>query len=104
MEKDIIWLPFATECIDRICAFLAEKSHAAADRLDDAFVDVVNVLSVFPEVGSLEPCLNRESENYRYLVVAHHYKLIYCVKEDCVEIAAAWDCRREPGALTYIFQ
>ena len=42
-------------------------------------------------------------EEYRYLVVEHHYKLIYCVKSDCIEIVAAWDCRRDPYFLGHLF-
>ena len=103
MEKGIKWMPFAIDCIDRICLFLAEKSPSAADRLDTACYEAVTPLLTFPEAGQPEPVLEKEEEEYRYLVVEHHYKLIYCVKSDCIEIVAAWDCRRDPYFLEHLF-
>lgn len=96
-------MPFVIDCIDRICLFLAEKSPSAADRLDNAFYGAVNLLLTFPEAGPMEPSLEKEEVDYRYLVVEHHYKLIYCVKSDCIEIVAAWDCRRDPYSLEHLF-
>lgn len=96
-------MPFAIDCIDRICLFLAEKSPSAADRLDNAFYGAVNLLLTFPEAGRMEPSLEKEEVDYRYLVVEHHYKLIYCVKSDCIEIVAVWDCRRDPYSLEHLF-
>ena len=96
MEKGIKWMPFAIDCIDRICLFLAEKSPSAADRLDTAFYEAVTPLLTFPEAGQPEPVLEKEEEEY-------HYKLIYCVKSDCIEIVAAWDCRRDPYFLEHLF-
>ena len=103
MERVIKWMPFAVDCIDRISLFLAEKSISAADRLDNAFYEAVKPLLTFPEIGPLEPSLEKEEEDYRYLVVEHHYKLIYCVKSDSIEIVAAWDCRRDPYYLEHLF-
>lgn len=103
MERVIRWMPFAVNCIDRICLFLAEKSPSAADRLDNAFYEAVNILYTFPEAGPIEPTLEKEEEAYRYLVVEHHYKIIYYVKGDCIEIVAAWDCRRDPYFLERMF-
>lgn len=103
MEKGIKWLPFAIDCIDRICLFLAEKSLSAADRLDNAFHEAATILETFPEAGPIEPSLEMEEEDFRYLVVEHHYKLIYCVKDSGIEIVAAWDCRRDPYYLKSIF-
>lgn len=103
MEKTIKWLPYAVECIDRICLFLAAKSPAAADQLDDAFIATASILTTFPEAGPIEPCLEQEPEGFRYLVVSNHYKLIYCLKDDCIEIVAAWDCRQNPYHFGHLF-
>ncbi len=45
MERVIKWMPFAVDCIDRICLFLAEKSISAADRLDNAFYEASSYFS-----------------------------------------------------------
>lgn len=54
-----------------------------------------------PELGFPEPLLAERKRNYRSLIVAEHYKIIYWVDaiQSIIYIADLWDTRREPARL-----
>ena len=59
-RRGIKWMPFAIDCIDRICLFLAEKSPSAADRLDTAFYEAVTPLLTFSRGRSAGTCFRKK--------------------------------------------
>lgn len=99
MEIKVRWLPAADEDLVVVCDFVAIKNPGAASRLYDTLVEAADELLIFPEAGPLEPLLRDRPESFRYLVVASHYKLIYRIKTNLVEIASVWDCRCRPESL-----
>lgn len=99
MEMKIKWLATAIEDTNNICDFLALKSPSAASDLYDCLLDAADELIIFPEAGQIESFLEDYPECFRYLVVKKHYKMIYTIKEDYIEIVDIWDCRRNPSSL-----
>lgn len=100
MDEIIIkWLPRAVGHIDDHCAFLAEKNERAAYVLYITLVKSADIFLTFPLAGPVEPLLSDMPLSYRSLVVSGHYKLIYTVNENLVEIHAVWDCRQDSSRL-----
>lgn len=104
MQKRIKWLPQAIALLDNIYDFYAEKSPNAAIRLYNKLLDSAEPLKTFPWCGPSEPELNDSAFEFHSLVVEKHYKLIYAVKEDLIEIHAIWDCRQDNRQLIDLFK
>lgn len=58
----------------------------------------------FPQAGPIEPLLKGYDCEFRSLVVEKHYKLIYTVTDELIEIHAVWDCRQEGWHLQEMFK
>jgi plasmid stabilization system protein ParE len=92
MRIIIKWLPQAITLLDNIYRFYSEKSQTAAIRLYNRLLD------------SAEPLLKGYDCEFRSLVVEKHYKLIYTVTDELIEIHAVWDCRQEGWHLQEMFK
>ena len=92
MRIIIKWLPQAITLLDNIYRFYSEKSQTAAIRLYNKLLD------------SAEPLLKEYDCEFRSLVVEKHYKLIYTVTDELIEIHAVWDCRQEGWHLQEMFK
>ena len=57
------------------------------------YLDSAEPLRVFPQAGPIEPLLKEYDCEFRSPVVEKHYKLIYTVTDELIEIHAMWDCR-----------
>ena len=97
MRIIIKWLPQAITLLDNIYRFYSEKSQTAAIRLYNRLLDSAEPLRIFPQAGPIEPLLKGYDCEFRSLVVEKHYKLIYTVTDELIEIHAVWDCRRKDG-------
>lgn len=93
MRIIIKWLPQAITLLDNIYRFYSEKSQTAAIRLYNRLLDSAEPLRIFPQAGPIEPLLKGYDCEFRSLVVEKHYKLIYTVTDEQIEIHAVWDCR-----------
>ena len=94
MRIIIKWLPQAITLLDNIYRFYSEKSQTAAIRLYNRLLDSAEPLRIFPQAGPIEPLLKGYDCEFRSLVVEKHYKLIYTVTDELIEIHAVWDCRQ----------
>lgn len=104
MQIKLKWLPQAINLLDDIYDFYSEKSIIAAARLYDNLLDSAEILKTFPYAGPIEPRLEEHKVCFRSLVVEKHYKLIYTVHEELIEIHAVWDCRQEGWQLKEMFK
>lgn len=52
-----------------------------------------------PELGSPETLLADKRILYRSLIFTRHNKLIYYIKDNCIQISDIWDMRRNPEIL-----
>lgn len=99
----IAWSDNAIALLDKIYDFYATKSVSAANKIYNRLLTSAEPLSTFPQAGIIEPLLKGHSECYRSLVVEKHYKLIYTITNDLIEIHAIWDCRQEGKKLKDMF-
>lgn len=104
MRKEIAWSNNAITLLDEIYYFYCKKSKSVAIRLYNRLLDSTEPLNTFPQAGPLEPLLSEFPENYRSLVVEKHYKLIYTISPDLIEIHAIWDCRQDDWKLKDMFR
>lgn len=104
MQREIAWSDNAITLLDEIYHFYCKKSKSAAIRLYNRLLDSTEPLKTFPQAGPLEPLLSEFSENYRSFVVEKHYKLIYTISPDLIEIHAIWDCRQDDWKLKEMFR
>jgi plasmid stabilization system protein ParE len=97
----VIWLKAAQQQLDEIYDFVMQQSERAAINIYNNIIDEVDMLSIFPEIASLEPLLRKEVYTYRSLVVQYTYKVIYRIDSDSDEVivTSIWDCRRNPKSL-----
>lgn len=79
----IIWAPQAIENIEAIRTFVARDSAHYADLLVERIVEAVDRLETFPRSGRLVPETRDESLRE---VVYEHYRIVYRVKSDTVEV------------------
>lgn len=104
MQIVLKWLPQAINLLDEIYDFYSEKSIIAAARLYDNLLDSAETLKIFPYAGQKEPLLEEYKGCFRSLVVQKHFKLIYTVREELIEVHAVWDCRQEGWRLKEMFK
>ncbi len=57
------------------------------------------MLAQHPKLGKKEPLLDDIPGEYRSLVVARRYKIVYRIVEEGIFVIAVFDCRRDPDAL-----
>lgn len=98
------WMPLALKDLQSICAYYRniKKSRKTSQELKEELILSSNILKTFPLGGAVEPLLANKEVEFRYLVVRKHYKLIYFVENEVVNIVAVWDCRQNPEKLSNI--
>ena len=60
--------------------------------------DIVNTLTIMPELGKIDPLFAHRKQLYRSVIVRRLNKIVSYIKDDTIRIAAMWDTRREPQA------
>lgn len=60
---------------------------------------IASLLETNPNIGPIELLLEEAPVVYRSTVINRLNKLVYYIHNDCVEIVALWDTRREPKSL-----
>ena len=97
----IKWQKNAKQDLFDICKYYRSVKHSpqTADNIKKALFDAARTLEMFPDQGAREPALTDNEVCFRYLVVKHHYILIYFHEKDTCHIVAVWDCRNNPTLL-----
>ena len=76
-------------------------SERAASLLYNHILDESERLTIFPLSGIVEPHLCNADTKYRSLVVERgRFKLIYFIDDDNIVVAAVWNCRMNPDAMS----
>lgn len=104
MRMTIAWSDNAIALLDKIYEFYATKSKNSAYKLYNRLLNSAEPLRIFPQAGIVEPLLQGHDTCFRSLVVEKHYKLIYTITDDLIEIHAIWDCWQEDWKLKDMFQ
>jgi len=101
----VFWTAFAERQLDDIYAYIQQYSSQSAADIYNEIVDESASLARFPRIGTIEPLLSSYPEEYRYLVVRKHYKVVYCVENDAIiYVVAVFDCRQNPAKLSHFLR
>lgn len=89
-------LPLAKEQLLNIYDLIAIHSEKAAVGVYNNILDEIERLVIFPHIAKVEQDLSGLEFEFRSLVVLRHYKAVYFIREDVINIAMIWDCRQNP--------
>lgn len=96
------WQSSAKEDLRQICYYYrhVKQSLLVASKIKEAMFAAARYLETFPDLGARELSLDHiDGACFRYLVVEHHYKMIYFYESGFCHIVAIWDCRNNPEEL-----
>ena len=100
MQYKIIWLQEASEDMEELYNYYAEKSINTAIRIYNGILEETDILICHPNLAAIEQLLNDFTKTYRSLVVSKgRYKLVYTVENGNIYIVRVWNCNREPEKL-----
>lgn len=96
----VIWTREALNDLETIYDFLAQHSHAVAQRIIESLLSRTRQLEFLPESGVKHEILTRKE--YRYLVEGN-YKIIYTYQkhQQVVYVAIVFDTRLNPDKLKF---
>lgn len=96
----VIWSPRAKESLKRTVRYvLLSFGEKPAEKLTKRVLQVEKTLTIYPDIGTIEPLLVNYPKSYRSIVINSINKLVFYVIYDTIIIVAFWDTRREPKAL-----
>jgi len=96
----IKWSLIAEERLKAIFDYFFDvASYKTAFKIVSEIINTVDLLSSMPLIAPIEPILENEKETFRSLVIKRHYKVIYFIEENNVNIVDVWDCRQDPEIL-----
>ena len=98
--KEIRWSKRALQEWMRIAEYLEyEFGQKVAEGFESQTAEKERLLLKNPELGSPELLLADKKILYRSLIFTRHNKLIYYIKDNCIQISDIWDMRRNPEIL-----
>jgi plasmid stabilization system protein ParE len=96
----VIWLPQAKKQLRQTSIYiLREFGQKARNKFMQDVRHTNILLADNPNMGPIEPLLADRIKKYRSCVVNRQNKIIYFIKDEHIEVADFWDCRREPKKL-----
>jgi toxin ParE1/3/4 len=87
MVKKIIWSPRAANNLEHICDYIAKDSEYYASLVAKRIIAIVEALPRFPYSGRIVP--EYQETNLREKIYKH-YRIIYRIKEESIEIVAIY--------------
>lgn len=95
----ILWTKKAENHLIEIYAYYKRNVFVkVAKSIKQSIFDRTEILQTHPKSGQTEELLKENNYEFRYLVESN-YKIIYWIEKDIVNIAAVFDCRRNPTEL-----
>ena len=92
----VIWANLAASALKEV--FLYHKlvaNERVAIKIKSSIFDATKQLFNQPELGQIEPTLEKLNEGHRFLVIAN-YKIIYKIVKEGVLITDLFDTRQDP--------
>lgn len=96
MAKKIIWAPRAADDLEEICNFIARDSEYYASLVAKRIIAIVESIPKFPYSGRVVSEYQNENLREKFY---KHYRIIYRIKADAIEIAAIYHGARLLGDL-----
>ncbi len=94
------WSTKALKHLAAIQRLYIEKSEKAANNICDTIFEAGDKLGDFPQMAQKEALLRKRKVEYRSLVVMKHFKIVYSVSGNYIQIVDIWDCRQNPKTNT----
>jgi toxin ParE1/3/4 len=92
----VFWTDTARNQLEDIFNYYSEKANLnTAKKLIGKIIDRTIQLENNPLSGTKEPLLQQRKFEYRYLVEGH-YKIIYWIDGNYIQVASIFDCRQNP--------
>jgi plasmid stabilization system protein ParE len=95
----IEWSPKAKRDLAGIWNYYSERNIRAAAKILREIDSAALRIGRMPLSAPTELSLEDRPEGFRSMVVKQNYKIVYFLADGKVNIAAIWDCRRDPAAL-----
>jgi plasmid stabilization system protein ParE len=92
----IEWSPKAKRDLAGIWNYYSERNLRAAAKILGEIDSAVLRIGRMPLSAPVELSLEDRPEGFRSMVVKHNHKVVYFLADGKVNIAAVWDCRRDP--------
>lgn len=87
MDRKIIWSPRAAENLEDIYHYIAKDSRYYASLVVKRILDLVKTIPDQPLSGRIVPEYGDDSIREKFY---SHYRIIYRIKDDVIEIAAIY--------------
>ena len=68
-------------------------------KVTNVLIEKIARLSKFPEMGYPEPLLANRPQRFRSIIIQEHYKFIYTIIDNKIQILDFWDMRMNPETL-----
>ena len=99
MEIRVLWSDTSLRQLQEIFDYYTIKAgEKVAKRMVKGIVEQSIQLERNPLIGPVEPLLESNQFEYRYLVVGN-YKLIYRYENQTIRVVSVFDCRQNPTKL-----
>ncbi|HKJ31417.1 MAG TPA: type II toxin-antitoxin system RelE/ParE family toxin [Balneolales bacterium] len=85
--------PTARNKIEEILDYISKDNLDAEAQLINEFEKRVNNLKKYPKSGRIVPIL--DNEHIRELIIRHHYRIIYQINKDRIEILTIRHVRQD---------
>lgn len=99
MELELFWTDTAKKGLESVFNYYKRYANIEiAHNITNSIQDSVDILVYQPKMGQIEDLLRNRKVEYRYIVTGN-YKVIYCIDDSYIKIAAIFDCRQNPQKL-----
>ena len=75
--------------------FKEHIGEKAASKFIDGIMHSIDLLTINPQLGFIEPELSGRSKQYRCLIEHKRFKIIYFIENNAIYIADIWNCSQD---------
>ena len=91
----IIWSSESVKDLNKIYDYYVKRSMRVAAIMYNGILDETELLKSQPYIGPIESDLSDFPQTFRFLVVLKgRFKVLYYVKNETINIASVWNCKR----------
>ena len=93
----VIWDPQAKEARNQVAGYIL---RCFGTKRKTRFLlevrETTDMLKTHPNIGQIDQLFADRPKTYRSVIINGLSKMVYCLEDDIIYIAAFWDCRQEP--------
>lgn len=93
----VIWQTGAEKARVQIADYILRRfGYKYKEKFLQEVRQTTKMLKQHPNIGSIDPLFADRQKTYRSVIIEGLSKMVYCIEDDSIHIAAFWDCRQEP--------